>query len=145
CRRGWRPRPRWSPARSWKPGSKARNCRTRIRCACTSTACAPWSTSRSRPRSFRPGTASATGSPGQTAAADTRATPARRPRRYRRRLRSRIIVSFVLLGFGLTVLFAFLTQEARNRVENALVEDVMNRNIDEYARRYYLDPSQNPD
>ncbi|NLC61035.1 MAG: HAMP domain-containing histidine kinase, partial [Gammaproteobacteria bacterium] len=47
--------------------------------------------------------------------------------------------------FGLTVLFAFLTQEARNRVENALVEDVMNQNIDEYARRYYVDPSRNPD
>ncbi|HRO28136.1 MAG TPA: HAMP domain-containing sensor histidine kinase [Luteimonas sp.] len=65
-------------------------------------------------------------------------------RRYRRRLRSRIILSFVLLGLGLTTLFAFLTQEARNRVENALVEDVMNRNIDEYARRYYVDPERNP-
>ncbi|MGY0634631.1 histidine kinase dimerization/phospho-acceptor domain-containing protein [Luteimonas sp. A478] len=79
------------------------------------------------------------------AAADLESTPARRRRRYRRRLRSRIIVSFVLLGFGLTVLFAFLAQEARNRVENDLVEDVMNQNIDEYARRYYTDPSQNPD
>jgi signal transduction histidine kinase len=66
-------------------------------------------------------------------------------RRYRRRLRSRLILSFVLLGLGLTTLFAFLTQEARNRVENALVEDVMNRNIDEYARRYYIDPVGNPD
>ncbi|MEN1926541.1 HAMP domain-containing sensor histidine kinase [Luteimonas sp. MJ293] len=79
------------------------------------------------------------------AATDPESTPARRRRRYRRRLRSRIIVTFVLLGFGLTVLFAFLTQEARNRVENALVEDVMNQNIDEYARRYYTDPTQNPD
>ena len=79
------------------------------------------------------------------AATDPESTPARRRRRYRRRLRSRIIVTFVLLGFGLTVLFAFLTQEARNRVENDLVEDVMNKNIDEYARRYYTDPSQNPD
>src|SRR3546814_20121473 len=25
-----------------------------------------------------------------------------------------------------------------------LVEDVMNRNIDEYARRYYADPQKNP-
>src|SRR5690554_245976 len=79
------------------------------------------------------------------AAADPGATPARRPRRYRRRLRSRIIVTFVLLGFGLTVLFAFLTQEARNRVENALVEDVLNRNIDEYARVYYSDPTARPE
>ena len=65
--------------------------------------------------------------------------------RYRRRLRSRIIVSFVLLGFGLTVLFAFATNWARNRVESQLVEDVMNRNIDEYARRYYIDPARKPD
>ncbi|NLC61529.1 MAG: two-component sensor histidine kinase, partial [Gammaproteobacteria bacterium] len=60
------------------------------------------------------------------AEADPGTAPGRRPR-YRRRLRSRIIVTFVLLGFGLTVLFAFLTQEARNRVENDLVEDVMNQ------------------
>lgn len=79
------------------------------------------------------------------AVADPGPAPGRKARRYRRRLRSRIIVSFVLLGFGLTALFAFLTQEARNRVENALVEDVMNQNIDEYARRYYVDPSRNPD
>ena len=71
--------------------------------------------------------------------------PARtRARRYRRRLRSRIILSFLLLGLGLTTLFAFLTQEARDRVENTLVEDLMNRNIDEYARRYYVDPQRNP-
>ena len=79
------------------------------------------------------------------AAADGRPAPARKSRRYRRRLRSRIIVTFVLLGFGLTVLFAFLSQEARSRVENALVEDVMNSNIDEFARRYYTDPTSSPD
>jgi signal transduction histidine kinase len=72
------------------------------------------------------------------------AAPARKATRYRRRLRSRIILSFVLLGFGLTALFAFATNWTRNRVENQLVEDVMNRNIDEYARRYYSDPSKNP-
>ncbi|MBT2766729.1 HAMP domain-containing histidine kinase [Stenotrophomonas sp. ISL-67] len=64
---------------------------------------------------------------------------------YRRRLRSRIIVSFVLLGFCLTTLFAFATNWARARVENQLVEDVMNRNIDEYAHRYFEDPKKNPD
>jgi len=72
------------------------------------------------------------------------AAPTRKATRYRRRLRSRIILSFVLLGFGLTALFAFATNWTRNRVENQLVEDVMNRNIDEYARRYYSDPSRNP-
>lgn len=71
------------------------------------------------------------------------ATQARRPTRYRRRLRSRIILSFLLLGFGLTALFAFATQYARNRVENDLVEDVMNRNIQEAARQYELD-TENP-
>jgi signal transduction histidine kinase len=64
---------------------------------------------------------------------------------YRRRLRSRIILSFLLLGFGLTSLFAFATQWTRNRVENALVEDVMNQNINEFARRYYEDPDRSPD
>ena len=74
-----------------------------------------------------------------------RAVPRRRRGRYRRRLRSRIILSFVLLGFCLTALFAFATNWARMRVENQLVEDVMNRNIDEYARRYYHNPDVSPD
>jgi signal transduction histidine kinase len=70
--------------------------------------------------------------------------PRRRKPAYRRRLRSRIILSFLLLGFGLTSLFAFATQWTRSRVENALVEDVMNKNINEFARRYYADPTRNP-
>jgi signal transduction histidine kinase len=65
--------------------------------------------------------------------------------RYRRRLRSRIILSFVLLGFGLTALFAFATNWTRTRVENQIVEDVMNRNIDEYARQYFIDPDKKPE
>ncbi len=69
-------------------------------------------------------------------------TPSRRRRpAYRRRLRSRIILSFVLLGFGLTTLFAIATQWTRNRVENALVEDLMNRNIEEAAKQFKNDPS----
>ena len=56
--------------------------------------------------------------------------------RYRRRLRSRIIVSFVLLGLCLTALFAFATNWARMRVENQLVEDVMNRNLDASWQSY---------
>jgi signal transduction histidine kinase len=65
----------------------------------------------------------------------------RRKSRYRRRLRSRIILSFLLLGTGLTLLFAFATNWTRNRVENQLVEDVMNRNITEAARRFESDPN----
>ncbi|GAB3347957.1 HAMP domain-containing sensor histidine kinase [Lysobacter tyrosinilyticus] len=73
-------------------------------------------------------------------------TPARKPKiRYRRQLRSRIILAFVLLGFGLTALFAWATNLTRSRVENALVEDVMNRNIDEFARRYFANPARSPD
>jgi len=77
--------------------------------------------------------------------AEVGASTSRRAPRYRRRLRSRIILSFVLLGAVLTLLLAFAANEARNRVEEALVQDVMNENIDEYARRYFLDPSRNPD
>ena len=69
----------------------------------------------------------------------------RGPARFRRRLRTRIILSFFLLGTGLTALFAYLTDYTRQRVENQLVEDVMNRNIDEYARRFYDNPAKNPD
>jgi signal transduction histidine kinase len=72
------------------------------------------------------------------------AAPRRKPTRYRRRLRSRIILSYLLLGFGLTLALAFATNYARSRVENQLVEDVMNRNIDEFARRYYADPESSP-
>ncbi len=50
----------------------------------------------------------------------------------------------MLLGFGLTAMFAFATNWTRTRVENQLVEDAMNRNIDEYARQFYLAPDSNP-
>jgi signal transduction histidine kinase len=70
--------------------------------------------------------------------------PRRKPR-YRRRLRTRIILSFLLLGFGLTLLLAIATNWARSRVEDQLVEDVMNRNIDELARRFYANPGSKPE
>jgi signal transduction histidine kinase len=77
---------------------------------------------------------------GHTGSEPPRPEPARRGRRYRRQLRSRIILSFVLLGFGLTALFAWSVNWVRDSVEDKLVVDVMNRNIDEYARRFYQDP-----
>jgi signal transduction histidine kinase len=80
-----------------------------------------------------------------TDGAATGGAPVARTRRFRRRLRTRIILSFLLLGTGLTALFAFLTDYSRQRVENQLVEEVMNTNIDEFARRFYVDPSRNPD
>lgn len=41
--------------------------------------------------------------------------------RHRQRLRARIIISFLLLGFGLTTLFAVSTLVLRERIENQLV------------------------
>jgi signal transduction histidine kinase len=76
--------------------------------------------------------------------AEAPSTAPKRQLRYRRRLRSRIILAFVLLGFGLTALFAYATNWTRSRVENQLVEDMMNRNISEAARQFELDPD-NPE
>jgi signal transduction histidine kinase len=44
---------------------------------------------------------------------------------YRRRLRSRIILSFLLLGFGLTALFAFSTVFLRHRLEGQLLDSTL--------------------
>src|SRR5688572_30833738 len=60
---------------------------------------------------------------------------------YRRRLRSRIIVAFVALGFGLTALFAASTLLLRARVENQLVEDWLR----EEARAFLEFKRVNPD
>ncbi|MGN7918451.1 MULTISPECIES: sensor histidine kinase [Lysobacter] len=79
------------------------------------------------------------------AAEDPSAARLKKKKRYRRRLRSRIVLSFVLLGFGLTAMFAFATNWTRTRVENELVADVVNRNIDEYARQYYSAPNLKPE
>lgn len=68
----------------------------------------------------------------------------RRPARYRRRLRSRIILSYLLLGFGLTLALAFTTNWARGRVENQLVEDLMNRNLDESWTRFVQSGGREP-
>lgn len=65
-----------------------------------------------------------------------------RAAKYRHRLRTRIILSFFLLGTGLTGLFAYLTDMARQRVETQLVEDMLNQNIDEYGRRFQVDPER---
>jgi len=69
----------------------------------------------------------------------------RRKPRYRRRLRSRIVLSYLLLGFCLTLALAVATNWARSRVENQLVEDVMNQNIEELARRFYANPGAKPE
>ncbi len=45
--------------------------------------------------------------------------------RYRRRLRSRLVVSFVLLGFALTATFALATLILRDRLESQLIGDFL--------------------
>ena len=63
----------------------------------------------------------------------------RRATAYRRRLRSRIILSFTLLGFGLTTLFAAAAVYIGAKVEDQIVGPVLKRNVDEYADRFYVD------
>ena len=70
------------------------------------------------------------------ASAHVRAKP-RRASRGRRRLRTRIILSFALLGLSLTLLLAFATNWVRGRVEEDMITDVMDRNINAYAERYF--------
>jgi signal transduction histidine kinase len=70
--------------------------------------------------------------------------PRRPPTRFRRRLRTRIILSYLLLGFGLTLALAFATNYARNRVETQLVEDLMNRNLDESWSRFVRSGGREP-
>lgn len=60
--------------------------------------------------------------------------------RYRRRLRSRIILSFFLLGFGLTALFATATVLLRERLEDQLIGEALLKNVQDYAEGYYADP-----
>lgn len=70
---------------------------------------------------------------------------ATRARKFRRRLRTRIVWSFALLGLCLTVLFAYASNVARQRVENQLVEDVMNRNMEASWRSYVASGGRNLD
>ncbi len=70
--------------------------------------------------------------------------PARKRRKrttYRRRLRSRIILSFFLLGLGLTSLIAASTVYLRNRVENQVIAAALTKNNDAFADGFYRDPN----
>ena len=63
----------------------------------------------------------------------------RRPA-YRRRLRSRIVLSFLLLGFGLTSLFAFSALYIRGKLENQLIEKTLEREVASLANQVERDP-----
>src|SRR5689334_2987003 len=53
--------------------------------------------------------------------------------RYRRRLRSRIIISFALFGLGLTALFAVATVYMRTRLEDQLVNNTLTRELKNFV------------
>ncbi len=60
---------------------------------------------------------------------------------FRRRLRSRIIISFALFGFGLTALFAVATVYMRTRLENELI----NNNLAREVKKFVEWKRENPD
>ncbi len=67
--------------------------------------------------------------------------PVSRPR-HRQRLRARIIISFLLLGFGLTALFAVSTLALRERIENQLVVDWLGEEASSYLEFKRKNPSE---
>lgn len=60
--------------------------------------------------------------------------------RYRRRLRSRIILSFFLFGLVLTGLFAAATVLLRERLEDQLIGEALFENVTDYAAGYRRNP-----
>ena len=60
---------------------------------------------------------------------------------YRRRLRSRIIISFALFGFVLTVLFAVSAVYLRGYLEDKLIGEALLQNLRGYADAFYKDPN----
>ena len=64
--------------------------------------------------------------------------------RSRRRLRTRIIVSFALLGFGLTALFAAAMLNLRSRLENQLIENTLQREVTSLVEQVEARPDEQP-
>ncbi|MGH8042466.1 MAG: sensor histidine kinase [Rudaea sp.] len=60
---------------------------------------------------------------------------------YRRRLRSRIVISFVLFGFALTALFALSAIYLRGYLEDKLIGEALVKNVDDYATKFHEDPN----
>ncbi|WP_297900798.1 HAMP domain-containing sensor histidine kinase [Metallibacterium sp.] len=58
----------------------------------------------------------------------------------RRRLRSRIFISFAVFGLALTLLFAGSAMYLRQRLENQLLGSALERNLNSYAQSFYVDP-----
>jgi len=60
---------------------------------------------------------------------------------YRRRLRSRIVLSFLLFGTLLSALFALSTLFLQNYLEDQLIGATLKQELDDYVTQLYLDPS----
>jgi signal transduction histidine kinase len=60
---------------------------------------------------------------------------------YRRRLRSRIVLSFLLFGTLLSALFALSTLFLQNYLEDQLIGATLKQELDDYVTQLRLDPS----
>ncbi|HET6564122.1 MAG TPA: HAMP domain-containing sensor histidine kinase [Xanthomonadales bacterium] len=60
---------------------------------------------------------------------------------YRRRLRSRIVLSFLIFGTLLSVLFALSTLFLQNYLEDELIGATLEQELDDYINQLRLDPS----
>jgi len=60
---------------------------------------------------------------------------------YRRRLRSRIVLSFLLFGTLLSVLFAISTLFLQNYLEDELIGATLEQELDDYINQLRLDPT----
>jgi signal transduction histidine kinase len=60
---------------------------------------------------------------------------------YRRRLRSRIVLSFLLLGTLLSALFAVSTLALQNYLEDQLIGATLAQELDDYVSQLRIDPS----
>src|SRR4051812_37232984 len=63
--------------------------------------------------------------------------------RYRRRLRSRIIISFALFGLGHTALFAAATIYLRVRLEDQLINSTLTRELKNFVDFKHDNPDPN--
>ena len=62
--------------------------------------------------------------------------------RSRRKLRFRLVVSFALFGFGLSVLFAVAALNIRVKVEDQLVTASLQQDVDQAVEQVHKDPSK---
>ena len=60
---------------------------------------------------------------------------------YRRRLRSRIIISFALFGLALAASFALSAIYLRSYLEDKLIGETLEQNLQGYADAFYKDPN----